>query len=161
MKSFFVLLSLLAAHLCWSQSTLQGNLVGGYQQSSTITYSTEWTIGEVINESFTINDWVVSSGLTGSHEIVTSTSGEPESTALQSFPNPFANTLTIESAETDLLLSTFEFHDAIGKQVNVPIVHTEETRITFSTENLSSGLYVITIRPHHQGIIKNLKVIRK
>ncbi|MFZ6014275.1 MAG: T9SS type A sorting domain-containing protein [Bacteroidota bacterium] len=142
-----------------SKTSITGDLVSGYQQAANTSYSAEWVIGEVITETFKSGSSILSSRLTESAYIVTSVSDGPESVHVRAFPNPFVTMLTVEAPGVDFTKSVVEFYDSQGRQVNVGLTDTQKYQITFSTEVLPSGVYVLRVK-HHQKSIQ-IKVIRK
>lgn len=160
MKSIFVVLIVSISQYGWCQSYIQGGIVSAYNQSDNNNYSAEWTIGEIINETFSTDNFTVSSGLTESTLVITNIQ-EHESFQMRSFPNPFSRILSIESSKLDFKDLKFDFIDALGKRIEIPVLSMQKESVSFFTEDLKSGLYILIIKSKDKTPLVHIKLIRE
>jgi hypothetical protein len=145
---------------CYSQS-FTGSIVSAYQESKNSNYSVQWSVGDLITETFIANTFKVGSGTTGIVAL-TITGISPETSypnAVNTFPNPFVETLTVESETISLNQSAFEFYNALGKKQDVSIVTVQRNRVDFATHGMPSGFYVLKIKNNSTNLL--IKVIRE
>jgi hypothetical protein len=143
-----------------SQTNISGNLVSAYQSASNSTYSVEWNIGEVLNETFETGDYIVSSGLPVI-SIVAGIDEVNEIDKIRLFPNPFSNTVTVESDVLQLNNLEFNFFDALGKKMNVNAMTMKSNQAIFFTEYLPSGIYILAISQDNKKLLTHIKLIRE
>lgn len=74
------------------------------------------------------------------------------------YPNPVTNAVTVSSPDGIESATLMNSLGGIINEVQSPNAN-GETSVTFSTEELSSGLYLISVRVNHQNIVK--KIIKK
>jgi hypothetical protein len=157
-----LIFALSITHYCSGQASLQGSLVSAYQQSTNGSSSVEWAVGETINETFSKDNFSVSSGLTANiSAFITDTEEAVTLYKVHSFPNPFSKVLTIESTEIQFNEVTVDFINVAGKKVEVSQTERQGHRISFSTEHLPSGFYIMTIKHTDKTPLIHIKLIRE
>lgn len=151
------------ADYCLGQSSIQGNLVSASQQSTKNNFSIEWILGDIFSETFIEKNFSLSTGLIATNNVllITSTQDGIEAYRIRSFPNPFVNVLTIESSEFSLNDAGIDFFDVQGKKIELPAAAIQSHKISFSTEHLKSGLYILKIRPVNNRPLIHIKIIRE
>ncbi len=167
MKSpLFLLLFIVSVNYGWGQSSTYGGIVSSYQQAVNDSYSAEWIVGDVITETFEKYNFTAISGLIDDSGLNPTTSLEQhDKYGIYSFPNPFSNTLTIQSDQLPDQLQfnnlRFEFFNTLGVKIETPIINHGKKEASFFTGDLTSGLYILKIKNASNKLLTHIKLIRE
>jgi hypothetical protein len=140
------------------------NLVSASHHESNSSYATQWAVGEIFNESFESGGISVSSGLNENNIVFIVTDVETRSDEMKkihAFPNPMTGVLKIESKSFVTNELAFDFTNGSGKKVIVPLLGFEEDGVTFNTEELPSGFYILAIKNLKTTQTAYIKLIQK
>lgn len=148
----------------FAQLKVDDKLVSAYQHSTNSEYSVQWTIGEVFNETIVSGDVAVSTGLNETNIVFIVTDLEVQEEALQNiqaFPNPLANVLTIESDKFNMNELSFDFVNASGQKISVPVIDVAKSSAKFRTTELRAGIYILRIQNIKTTQTAYIKLIQK
>ncbi len=124
------------------------------------TYQLDWSIGEVLTETYFKNQIFVSQGFQQGNFVISNISENKLSNIeIIVFPNPTSNYVTIEITENDFVSNNLEFiiTDINGKIIQTGKFTSQIYQIDFF--EFSVGTYFINI-VHNNQSIKLLKVIK-
>jgi hypothetical protein len=170
MKCCYSILLVLIAYSVRSQPVIpsasidRSVLVAAYHEVQTPTLSAQWTVGELITETFTTDHVTASNGINESQVVFLVTGLENiqlDEFSLAVHPNPFTEKLTLETTRHPVNELVISFYDATGKKMEAQLLSIEENKVTFSTENFTPGFYLMNVSTKQHRTLKPLKLIRK
>jgi hypothetical protein len=149
-KSFVLIVCLvIAGHPAYSQLNVVSNFVTASHHETNSAYTTQWAIGEIFTGTFSAGGVSVSNGLSETNIVFIVTDIETKSDDLQkiqAFPNPMTGHLTINTQNVMANDLEFVFSDGRGRVVEPPTIRHDQHSVTFNTEGLASGFYLLAIK---------------
>lgn len=138
---------------------VRGGLVSGYNQAQIGNHTIQWTVGELVTQTFQVNNLTLGSGLSQQVAIITAIEDKPEN-GFTTFPNPFRSSLTLQSRTSIVNDRNITLTNSLGVPQFVSITSIDPNELKIHTEHLPSGVYFLTIKLPNQRPI-NFKVIRE
>jgi hypothetical protein len=139
---------------------IPGSFLSAYKESTHPNYSVQWSVGHLITETFVIGDITLGSGLSQQAPVITQI-GEEAGSGIVVFPNPFRNTLVVESTTVALTESTITLHSMLGVSQNVAFASITNDKAQITADDLPAGVYILTVKDNRTSQTKKIKVVRK
>jgi hypothetical protein len=155
-----ILLALLFSSPYLTSHAQTSNFVTASQSGQVTSIVVDWSIGELITESFLSNSLKVDHGVNevGSIFIVTGDL-EEASSVVNVYPIPFNSDFFIETSNNNFTKENICLLDATGRIINPEIEFISVEKIKVDARTLSPGFYLLTLRTNSS--IKNYRLIKK
>ena len=152
---------LLVQHVSFSQSISPGvfSAAGGDIISSE--YTVEWILAEVLVPSYEGPDHV-SGGILGSgiKYVFTGMDDGKQGPSIASYPNPFSESLSIET-QADINPLKFFFYDIVGRAIDLPVIYSDKHKKIFLSDKILPGIYFVRITDPKNSELHQIKLIRE
>lgn len=124
-----------------AQETVQQVVGSAGGDSQSELHSVSWTIGEVVTETYSSNDYILSQGFHQGNLFVSRVNDNyPFEIELKAYPNPVVDKLNVETDETDF---KYRIIDVNGRSVANGTIHSDLKRIDFSA--FPAGIYFLQV----------------
>jgi len=163
MKKFaFLALTVLCGYLALSQNIEQELISNSGDSYKNQNYQLDWSLGEVVTETYISEGIVVTQGFHQSTLIISSVQDFSDFAGnISVYPNPTSDFLTLEYKDKKLAQEAkveVNVTDINGNLVINQKINEESSKIIFS--ELHSGIYFVSITENGQ-ITKTFKIIKK
>ncbi len=129
---------------------------------SNTSYRLDWSIGELVTETYTDAQYTLTQGFHQGTYIVSSVDENPLlEYSITAFPNPTSDLITLtlkspfEGGEGDVLITVTDFS---GKVLQTKQIHSESEQISFS--NYAKGTYSVIVSQNNQ-FVKSFQIVKK
>ena len=157
MKTILFLIHLLIVNISISQ-TVNYSIVAAGNTDKNNTYQMDWSIGEVISETFSKSPYLLMQGFFQGNLLITSLSGIDNATIqLKAYPNPFSQQITIEITENNYTNAFYTITDISGKLIMSKQLKTTTEILDFN--GFSQGNYIINFHINN-NIVKTIKITK-
>jgi len=144
MRCLYFMLLLSFSALSFAQDIKQDVIgtAGGHFQNETASVS--WTIGEVVTETLTTENYVLAQGFHQGNLVVNRIQKElPVNFQIKTYPNPVKDILIIESEDPGF---EYQLINVQGKVISNGFIHSFSEEIDFT--NLPSGTYFLKVEKY-------------
>jgi hypothetical protein len=159
MRKFILVLGFVLVVLTINAQSISQDLVCTAGDSFTNdTYQLDWSIGELVTETYTVSQITLTQGFHQGDLLVTNIDENTSSEFLniKAFPNPTKDLINLSGYENHSDLQ-FTISDLSGKVLQNGKILSENEQLNFS--NYSVGMYFITIQQNNK-IVKTIKIVK-
>ena len=152
MKLLYTLLLIVFPVVCFAQEITQAVIgtAGGNHQNDT--YANSWTIGEVITETYTIENNILSQGFHQGNLVVDWIGKDvPQEFQIKAYPNPAKDIMIIELQDPGL---DYQLVNVKGRVIQNGIFFSIQDQIDFT--HIPAGTYFLKVKDY-----KTHKVIKQ
>jgi len=160
-RCIFLLTTILFIELTVNaQNQSRQQLVAASGEITNSNYLLSWSIGELFTNSFASSNYQAIEGFNETTGIYLITGvGDFNTLRYSLYPNPFSNTIILETPSDDPNNLDISFLDELGKAIQFDIIK-EKNKMVITPREIASGLYFFLIRTD-QGEIQRFKIIKK
>lgn len=160
MKNILLLIILIAAaNIAKTQSVsmyLIGTAGDSYKNS---TYQLDWSLGEILTETYTGTQYSLTQGLHQGNYTITSIIDIPQSNfTIIVYPNPASNYLVIDIKNGKPEDIIYSFTDINGRLIQSG--HLKSQQKELNIQQYSPGIYFINIQQNNQ-LINSFRIVKK
>ncbi len=141
-----------------AQLQIHESIVSASGSSFGTTFQTNWSIGEILTESFSNSTIKVNHGLNESGAIYVITGINDIEEGYQLYPNPFTRDLILEVPNEKVGGLSVEIFDLTGKTIPLEMTK-QQNQIVVAPGNITAGVYLFTVKGGNKT--QSFKIIKK
>lgn len=154
----FCLYGLLVFQSASGQSS--SNIISASADYQGTSVSATWVIGEIFVESFNTAGLEITHGLNAQNFIFLITGDIPDN-GTSVYPQPFTTNFSIKSDGIDFTLSEIKILSVDGKEEKFGLWTRSVNEVEIFADQLSSGLYLVTVNSFNTNKFYSFKVIKE